>query len=105
VAVLTALELPLFQYLKLKEVSHWLHLLMKYADYKNILFTRPIKNCVSLVVMTANPSCDFRTLMSHFRRVAQETKGGFQLIGVSIGLMGAKFEQGILVDGCEILCR
>jgi hypothetical protein len=46
-------------------MSHRFHLLMEYPDDKNILLAPPVKNGVSLVIVTANPICDFLALMPH----------------------------------------
>jgi hypothetical protein len=40
---------------------------MEYPDNKNTGLTPPIKNGMSLVIVTANPSGDLLTLMPHER--------------------------------------
>jgi len=91
--------------LRLKEMSHRVHLLMEYPDDKNIGLTYPVKNSVSLVIMTANTLSDTLALMPHQWRVRQEIKNSLHIISVSIGLENTKVQQGIFIDGGEILRR
>lgn len=81
---------------------HRLHLLVEYSDDENIVFALPIKNGVSLVVVTANAVCDCLALMPHQWGVCQKTQGVIQIVGVSVGLVGAKVEEGVFVDSSEV---
>jgi hypothetical protein len=57
--------------LKFKEMSHRFHLLMEYSDYKNVVFTLPVKYGVSLVIMAPDVFGDLGARMSHKRRTGE----------------------------------
>src|SRR6187551_3665339 len=84
---------------------HRFHLLMENADNKNIMLALPVKNGVSLVIVTANPIGYFGARISHERRAGQELKSALQMVGISISLYGAKSKQGVFVDSGEIFYR